>query len=81
MWLFIHFFALAFFILLMMIIERINVLESAFSFLGKYAGAIFVCHPIARIIVKNISHNWGIGWELGSPANFRGGAIRRACIV
>lgn len=63
-WLFIHFFALAFFIFLMMIIEKIDFLESAFSFLGKYSGAIFVCHPIARIIVKSISHDWGIGWEL-----------------
>lgn len=64
MWLFIHFFALAFFIFLMLIIEKIDFLESFFSFLGKYSGAIFVCHPIARIIAKNISHNWGIGWEL-----------------
>ncbi len=64
-WIFIHFAGVAFFIILMWLIEKSGFLRRFFSYLGTISAFIFVCHPIARIITNDIHlETWPIFAEI-----------------
>lgn len=57
-WLFIPIIALAWFIVIGLLLMRTRYLSEAFRWIGKFSACIFVCHPIARLIVLNTVHHY-----------------------
>ena len=55
-WLFLPIVALAWFLIVGMLLMRSYYLSSLFTWIGKLSACIFVCHPIARTIVLNVLH-------------------------
>lgn len=52
-WVFIPIIALGWFIVIGLMLMRTRYLSEIFRWVGKYSACIFVCHPIARLIVNN----------------------------
>lgn len=52
-WIFVPILALAWFVVIGLLLMRTRYLSEAFRWIGKYSACIFVCHPIARTIVLN----------------------------
>lgn len=52
-WVFIPIIALGWFIVIGLMLMRTRYLSGIFRWIGKYSACIFVCHPIARLIVNN----------------------------
>ncbi|MCR4966169.1 MAG: acyltransferase [Bacteroidales bacterium] len=58
-WIFVPIIALAWFIIIGLLLMRTCYLSKAFRWVGKYSACIFVCHPIARLIVlKTLYHHY-----------------------
>lgn len=57
-WIFIPIVALVWFIVIGMLLIRTRYLSNVFRWIGKYSACIFVCHPIARLIVLNTIHHY-----------------------
>lgn len=49
-WIFIPIIALAWFMVIGLLLIRTHYLSNAFRWIGKYSACIFVCHPIARYL-------------------------------
>ena len=54
LWLFIHLFAIVFFVALSLIIHRTRYLKKCFMYLGSLSSFLFVMHPVARSIVVSL---------------------------
>lgn len=52
-WIFVPIVALAWFVVIGLLLMRTRYLSDAFRWVGKYSACIFVCHPIARLILLN----------------------------
>lgn len=52
-WVFIPIIALGWFIVIGLMLMRTRYLSGIFRWIGKYSACIFVCHPIARLIVNS----------------------------
>jgi len=52
-WIFVPILALAWFVVIGLLLMRTRYLSEVFRWIGKYSACIFVCHPIARTIVLN----------------------------
>ena len=53
-WLFIHFFAIVFFIAVSLLIDKTRWIKKIFKHLGSISAFLFVMHPIARSIVNEL---------------------------
>ena len=55
-WIFIPIVALAWFIVIGLLLMRTRYLSEVFRWIGRYSACIFVCHPIARLIILSTIH-------------------------
>lgn len=53
-WLFVPIIALAWFLVVGLLLMRTRYLSELFRWFGRYSACIFVCHPIARLIVNKV---------------------------
>lgn len=53
-WLFIPIVALVWFLIVGLLLIRTRYLSMVFRWLGRLSACIFVCHPIARLVVRNV---------------------------
>lgn len=57
-WVFVPIIALAWFIVIGLLLMRTRYLSETFRWIGKYSACIFVCHPIARLVVLNTLNHY-----------------------